>query len=298
MKHAQVYQILTGSNALLLGERRLTADLHLAYWQNESDLVHYCKDKQHTLSLYLQGGDGSRRVDGHFKNSGRTGAAGTLCLLPQGVESTWDISKLFRFAHLYFPDRAIKRFAEREHDIEPQRVQLPDLTFAHHESLAAHARSLFLSAANDTPLQVEQKLLPIYECLVGITLQRARPASWQGGLSKVHQHRLKDYIHEHFEQTITLNKLAALVDLSEYHLQRAFKTSLGCSPAEYQLELRIEQAKQLLALGEPANSVASVCGFANAGHFSRTFKRQVGVSPSRYQHLLDGLDVGRSKRRV
>ncbi|WP_161599290.1 helix-turn-helix domain-containing protein [Reinekea blandensis] len=285
MKHSLVYHTLSGSNARLLGERRLTDDLHLAFWQNHNDRVHYTKDKQHTLSLYLNGGHGSRRVDGRYRTSGRTGAAGTLCLLPQGEESTWEISETHRFAHLYFPDRAIKRFAERERNMDPQRVQLPDLTFAQHESLEALTRHLFLTAANDNPLQVEQKLLPIYDCLISIALDQPVTQPWRGGLSTVHQRRLKEYLAEHFEQTLTLSDLAGLVDLSEYHLQRAFKTSLGCSPAEYQRELRLDHARHLLSSGEQANSVAIACGFANPAHFSRIFKQHLGVTPSEYRTL-------------
>jgi AraC-like DNA-binding protein len=50
----------------------------------------------------------------------------------------------------------------------------------------------------------------------------------------------------------------------------------------YQTNLRVEQARRLLAAGAAPAAVAADCGFADQPHLSRVFKRAVGVSPARY----------------
>jgi AraC-like DNA-binding protein len=55
------------------------------------------------------------------------------------------------------------------------------------------------------------------------------------------------YIEEHLTESISLEALAELVDLSACYFCRAFGQSLGMPPQRYQLSRRIERAKALLA---------------------------------------------------
>ncbi|NER80482.1 MAG: AraC family transcriptional regulator [Leptolyngbya sp. SIO1D8] len=94
--------------------------------------------------------------------------------------------------------------------------------------------------------------------------------------------RARDYLHAHYADDISLQELAAIADLSRFHLCRVFGKAIGVSPSAYQTQLRIAQARKLLAQGLPIATVAATTGFYDQSHFSWHFKRQVGTTPGNY----------------
>lgn len=72
------------------------------------------------------------------------------------------------------------------------------------------------------------------------------------------------------------------IPLSRDHARRLFRKELGKSPKEYQQEIRITLAKELLDEGAPVKEVSMRCGFEDQYYFSRLFKKLVGVAPSFY----------------
>ncbi|MFF3667788.1 helix-turn-helix transcriptional regulator [Microtetraspora malaysiensis] len=64
-------------------------------------------------------------------------------------------------------------------------------------------------------------------------------------------------------------------------LRDAVRRSAGCSPKEYVLAIRLNQAKELLAGTDLAvAAVARRVGYDDPGYFTRLFTRRVGVAPS------------------
>ena len=94
--------------------------------------------------------------------------------------------------------------------------------------------------------------------------------------------RARDYLHAHYADDISLQELAAIADLSRFHLCRVFGKAIGVSPSAYQTQLRIAQARKLLAQGLPIATVAATTGFYDQSHFGWHFKRQVGTTPGNY----------------
>lgn len=74
-------------------------------------------------------------------------------------------------------------------------------------------------------------------------------------------------------------------------LRQAFKLHTGLAPHEYQLELRVSEAKKLLAgTGLPVKAIADKLGFQSAYYFSRLFKTKTGLSPEAWRHQAHGGD--------
>jgi AraC-like DNA-binding protein len=96
---------------------------------------------------------------------------------------------------------------------------------------------------------------------------------------------VKAYLQEHAAEPVALRQLAELVGMSPFHLHRAFSRAVGLPPHRYQIGLRIEAAKRLLAGGAGVARTAVSTGFADYSHLSRHFQSIVGVSPSRYRAL-------------
>jgi AraC family transcriptional regulator len=107
-----------------------------------------------------------------------------------------------------------------------------------------------------------------------------------GGLPPHLLQRVIAYINQHLQQDLSIEAIAALVQLSPYHFSRLFKQSTGLSPYQYILHCRIDYAKQLLqqphlSISEIAHSV----GFVSQSHFHRHFKRIVGSTPRQFRSL-------------
>ena len=76
--------------------------------------------------------------------------------------------------------------------------------------------------------------------------------------------------------------LSSVAGLTRFELVRRFRRHTGLTPHAFQTNLRIAQARGMLARGEAAARVAAQCGFADQSHLTRTFKRAVGVTPARF----------------
>jgi AraC family transcriptional regulator len=103
----------------------------------------------------------------------------------------------------------------------------------------------------------------------------------KGGLSRPNLRRVQSYIEENLHRDIRLQELADLTDLSVFHFARSFRESLGSTPHQYIVSIRVQQAKTLLLRAEwTIQQVASATGFSDGGQFSKIFRKFTGVSPT------------------
>ncbi|MBW7454089.1 AraC family transcriptional regulator, partial [Paenibacillus sepulcri] len=87
-----------------------------------------------------------------------------------------------------------------------------------------------------------------------------------------------------FTETIPVDQLAELAGMSRYHFMRSFKEKYGKSVVDYATELRMNEAKRLMAEKNKLSlrAIAERAGYNNATYFSRLFKKQVGLAPVVY----------------
>lgn len=90
-------------------------------------------------------------------------------------------------------------------------------------------------------------------------------------------------LHAHHAEPLPLAELARGAGMSRYQLIRAFRADLGMTPHAYQLDLRINHARQLLRAGGAPAEIAQVLGFSDQSHFQRAFKQRVALTPRSYQ---------------
>ena len=274
---ATVFESLSRSNARLEALRDLGQGISLARWTNARDRVRYENTRMHVLSLYLENGYESLRLD-----RGRiAGAPGAFCLMPQGAQSDWEIGGTFRFLHLYLPDPVLRAFAAETLERDPAGLELPDLTFVAAPGLARRLADLGRAAA---PIATQTALAEVlHELLTAPGLGALKPAPARGGLAPATLRRLRDHIEANLDQPLSLGTLAALAGLSEFHFQRAFRARMGRSPQAYVEARRIARAEPLIATGMALAEVAAACGFAHHSHLTRVFRTHRGVTPSAWR---------------
>jgi AraC family transcriptional regulator len=86
------------------------------------------------------------------------------------------------------------------------------------------------------------------------------------------------------EAPLSLEQIAAHVNLSGSRFQRRFQDVMGESPAEYQRRTRLDRAAILLIItAESVMSIALSMGYASHEAFIRAFHRQFGLVPTQYR---------------
>jgi AraC family transcriptional regulator len=89
-----------------------------------------------------------------------------------------------------------------------------------------------------------------------------------------------DYIHEHLDQDLSLNRMAAIVQMSPTYFASLFKRSTGLSPYQYVVPQRINRAKMLLLTSNRSiANIATQVGFYDQSYLTRHMQRLLGVTP-------------------
>jgi AraC-like DNA-binding protein len=98
--------------------------------------------------------------------------------------------------------------------------------------------------------------------------------------------RARDLIADRRLDDINAGDLAAVTGRSRFAVHRAFTHVYGMPPGDYQRQLRLREARSLIAAGRPISEAAALAGFADQSHLSRWFLRYYGVTPGRYQRAV------------
>jgi AraC family transcriptional regulator len=96
--------------------------------------------------------------------------------------------------------------------------------------------------------------------------------------------RATEYLMDNLARDVSLCEVAAVARLSPFHFNRAFKRSLGVTPAQWQLQRRIEHAQTLMLDHEASLlQVALAVGYQSQGAFGNAFRRVTGDTPAAWR---------------
>ncbi|MGG1519168.1 response regulator [Paenibacillus oryzisoli] len=97
------------------------------------------------------------------------------------------------------------------------------------------------------------------------------------------------YIRTHYHDDLSLEKVASIVYLNPVYFSQLFKQKTGHGFKEFVINLRLEQAKQLLL--NPKLKLADVAeriGYQDMRHFSQVFRKKFGFTPSEFRQEQTG----------
>ena len=85
---------------------------------------------------------------------------------------------------------------------------------------------------------------------------------------------------------LSLNALAAYLNVNASYLSNLFKKEVGVSPQQYLISVRMKQALELLRQERyTVSMIAASVGYDDLFTFSRCFKKYYGVPPTAYKEL-------------
>lgn len=154
-------------------------------------------------------------------------------------------------------------------------IQDPRLT----RTLAFLLRRLDGSAVRDgtaASLELESRLLSFWKLL--LTRHAGAPAR-AGKRDDKRVQRARDYLAANAVRDVQLAEVARVAGLSPFHFLRLFADAYGLTPHAFLMAMRLEEARNRLARGEPIADVAAETGFADQAHLTRRFKAAYGVTP-------------------
>lgn len=92
------------------------------------------------------------------------------------------------------------------------------------------------------------------------------------------------YLHEHYNEKLTLSELSSRAMMSEGHFSRVFMRYMGKSPFEYLNAYRVNRSIGLLVNTDmKIIDIASESGFQNVSYYNRRFREIMHCTPTEYR---------------
>ena len=110
-----------------------------------------------------------------------------------------------------------------------------------------------------------------------------------GKTTKSTMERVVQYIRANYNRELRLEMLAGIFGYNSAYLGKVFHQYTGDNFNNYLDEIRISEAKRLLAKDEyRVYEVAEMVGYSNINYFHNKFKKYVGMSPLSYKKQFGG----------
>lgn len=92
------------------------------------------------------------------------------------------------------------------------------------------------------------------------------------------------YIEANYDKRIGLDEIALDCSYSKFHLARLFKSVMNMTVIDYLTKIRMEKAKELLAITrDSVKVIAFRTGYSDPNYFSLTFRKYEGLTPLQYR---------------
>jgi AraC family transcriptional regulator len=233
-------------------------------------------------------------------------APGSVALVPSRTPVSWSWTTRISFSVLILEPAFLDRVAQEVFGLEPADYKLVLIERANDSAITNIAGVLSREVMRGEPggrLYAESlaNILAVHllrnyaQCADGRTLDAcsvpddAAPDAAADAAARTQPRAVAEalrFIHENYSHDLSLNDLAEAVHLSPFHVARLFKQTLGVSPHQYLIQVRVNSARSLLSAGSGERSlaeVASAVGFADQSHLTRHFKRIMGVTPKQFR---------------
>ncbi|MDO5410434.1 MAG: AraC family transcriptional regulator [Lachnospiraceae bacterium] len=94
-----------------------------------------------------------------------------------------------------------------------------------------------------------------------------------------------NYVHDHLNEPISVESIAAALGYNRSYLSRRFKQELGFDLRAFIIRCKLETSKYLLTYSHRSLSDISIylC-FSSQSHFQNAFKKQFGLTPMQYRN--------------
>jgi AraC family transcriptional regulator len=135
-------------------------------------------------------------------------------------------------------------------------------------------------AEDGSPLRLDEAAVGVVEIVVGALSGHAAAPPRTSARDERRIAHVLHYIEENAAEPLDLGLLADIAGCSKYHFLRCFRRTVGMTPYQYLLMIRMRRAALRLAT-TPASvaSIAFEAGFGDLSTFNNRFRDLFGMSP-------------------
>ena len=96
----------------------------------------------------------------------------------------------------------------------------------------------------------------------------------------------RDFINEEFSRNLTIEIIAATVEVHPTHLAREFRRYFKLTIGDFIRQRRIEYAcRRIVNSNAPLSEISLEAGFYDQSHFTRIFRKATNMTPAAYRAL-------------
>lgn len=129
----------------------------------------------------------------------------------------------------------------------------------------------------------EDEIYLLHKTIVFDFAQRMKDLHRMPGLSRPVVKAI-DYVYDHLQEKIALDKVAGATVLSKGYLCELFKKETGLTIFGYVMKLRTEAASNMLMYADyKPTDIANYFSFSSHSHFIKIFREQTGMTPAEYR---------------
>lgn len=148
--------------------------------------------------------------------------------------------------------------------------------------------NLYTQKAFGYELDIGMELMAIWRQLIARQPETTPEAKTNGYIDEQRIKTILSYIHAHYMEKITLQEIAALVNISEGECCRCFKRVTKCTIFEYMMSYRINKSIGLLtATDMTISQISDSVGFGSTSYYIESFKKQVLCTPNKYRNFVN-----------
>ncbi len=133
-------------------------------------------------------------------------------------------------------------------------------------------------------LMMKYLLLRMWHIIVANNRMQAEEAAITSFSDRLRLRQLKQYIHNHYMEHLSLEDIAESVKLSRSECCRLFKRTSAGTPITYLKKYRLRQSSKLLTCTNLGIAeIAYHCGFESSSYFISCFRKEMGCTPLEFR---------------
>lgn len=259
---------------------RVTRIKYDSYYEMDSSHVHDFYEVYYLLS-------GSRRY--FINDSIYTINKGDLVVISKGVihKTTYGNERAHeriacKFNEVYLDDIPAEKAAFEKLFADNPVLTLHPTRREYIERLFRHIQSEYENPDDFSDDSARALIHELVICL--IRLKKMYSGENQPNLDDSLMQEAARYIRLNYSSPLTLESVAAHINISPTYFSKKFKAATGFGYREYLVNVRLQEAaKMLIETSLSITDIAIRCGFNDSNYFGDVFKKAKGISPMSYR---------------